>query len=136
MPAPLRRIGTLAVSNSCGIQPCPSPAIARPPLNWSSVAYRRATTTGGGGRPAAPPPGLPRGRGGGGEGGGGAAAGGGGGARRPGMTPGGAPPAPAPPTAPATALLGPVPAQAAPATGTEPVYDYTQAIRERLTVET
>jgi X-Pro dipeptidyl-peptidase len=36
----------------------------------------------------------------------------------------------------AAALLGPVPASAAPATGTEPVYDYTQAIRERLTVET
>jgi X-Pro dipeptidyl-peptidase len=36
----------------------------------------------------------------------------------------------------AAALLGPVPARAAPATGTEPSYDYTQAIRERLTVET
>jgi X-Pro dipeptidyl-peptidase len=34
------------------------------------------------------------------------------------------------------ALLGPVPASAAPATDTQPIYDYTQAIRERLTVET
>ncbi len=47
MPAPMRFIGTLAVANSCGIQPCPSPAMTRPLLNWSSVANRRARTTGG-----------------------------------------------------------------------------------------
>ncbi len=47
MPAPIRCIGTLAVSNSWGIHPWPSPAITRPPLNWSSVANRRASTTGG-----------------------------------------------------------------------------------------
>ena len=40
-------MGTLAVSNSCGIQPWPSPATTRPPLNWSRVAKRRASTTGG-----------------------------------------------------------------------------------------
>ena len=47
MPAPIRFIGTLAVSNSWGIQPWPTPAITRPPLNWSRVANRRASTTGG-----------------------------------------------------------------------------------------
>jgi X-Pro dipeptidyl-peptidase len=34
------------------------------------------------------------------------------------------------------ALLGPAPANATPTTGTQPIYDYTQAIRERFTVET
>ena len=47
MPAPMRPIGTLAVSNSWGSQPWPTPAITRPPLNWSRVAKRRASTTGG-----------------------------------------------------------------------------------------
>ena len=47
MPAPIRSMGTFAVSNSCGIHPWPTPAIARPPLSWSRVAKRRASTTGG-----------------------------------------------------------------------------------------